>query len=97
MDPPPQNVVSDARERNLAVMCPMCKEGYTGQPLHRYLKNKLNSFLFKCQVCSEDKPLTYEKIIEHQLKNCQSVKVPCPLRCAQLQRSDLMNMTAADS
>ena len=70
VDPPYQNVVSDHRERNLAVMCPMCKEAYTGTALHRYLKNKLNSFLFKCEVCSENKPFAYEKIIEHQLKNC---------------------------
>ena len=64
-DPPRENVVSDYNDRNLVVVCPMCKEGYTGTPLHRYLKNKLNSFLFKCTVCSEPKPMTYEKIIDH--------------------------------
>lgn len=85
-DPPAHSVVSDHNERNLVVVCPMCKEGYQGAPLHRYLKNKLNSFLFKCQVCSEPKPMAYEKIIEHQLKSCQSVKVPCPLRCNMIQR-----------
>lgn len=69
-DPPSQNVVSDYSERNLVVTCPMCKEAYTGTPLHRYLKNKLNSFLFKCSGCFETdggqkKSLSYEKMIDH--------------------------------
>ena len=64
-DPPSQNVVSAYGERNLVVVCPMCKEGYTGTPLHRYLKNKLSTFLFKCVNCGEQQPLPYEKMVEH--------------------------------
>ena len=67
----------------------MCKEGYTGTPLHRYLKNKLSSFTFKCQNCDElPTALPYEKMIEHQLKACPNVKVPCPLRCESIVRLD---------
>ena len=49
----------------MVVVCPICKEGYEGAPLHRYLKNKLNSFMFKCTACEPDKqkPLLYEKLI----------------------------------
>jgi hypothetical protein len=64
----------------------MCKEGYTGTPLHRYLKNKLNSFMFKCLACGDDDSasFSYEKLIDHQQKSCPQVKVPCPLFCAPL-------------
>ena len=66
----------------------MCKEGYTGTNLHRYLKNKLSSFTFKCQNCDElTAALPYDKMIEHQLKACPNVKVPCPLRCESIDRS----------
>jgi len=87
VDPPRQALISEYGKRNLAVVCPVCKEGYTGTPMHRYLKNKLNTFLFKCLTCDLEKPLTYEKIIDHQLNNCANEKVPCPLRCEQLHQS----------
>ena len=49
------------------VSCPMCKEPYIGGPLHRYLKNKLQSFLFKCKAeeCKDRKVMDYDKLIEH--------------------------------
>ena len=45
----------------------MCKEPYIGGPLHRYLKNKLQSFLFKCKAeeCKDRKEMNYDKLIEH--------------------------------
>ena len=53
-DPPSTSLVSEHGERNLVVCCPICKEAYTGTPLHRYLKNKLSLFLFKCNRCKNE-------------------------------------------
>ena len=64
-DPPAQNLVTQYGERNLVVCCPICKEGYTGTALHRYLKNKLNTFTFLCGSCDIADALPYEKFIEH--------------------------------
>ena len=45
----------------------MCKEEYKGNPLHRYLKNKLNAFLFACSNCDEGSkaPMRYDRLIHH--------------------------------